>query len=159
MRLSPLHIGSEMILEPGITLPNGAIVHIIVQVRNNKRDRWQTAKMRTVWKAAERQVRTGGHRRKIDPGIMFARIRTLSTAGIARLGQTFRVTTKAKAGRDQLTRQVCAGKGMGTRVRANPMRRTGEQRQIIWLARMGDRDSIGKERASVCQRGEIGSAA
>ena len=74
------------------------------------------------------------------------------TGGGAGAGQVLRITGERLSGREQLGAEVRGGTPVDrTRIGGQPEGVTGEQRQVIGLARMGDREGLGHQRAVVGQ--------
>lgn len=72
-----LNITINVLLQPGIALRDGSVMHIVIEVRDDERERRQRREIRG--EAGERLIGCGGNVGEIDPGRVLARIGPGST--------------------------------------------------------------------------------
>ena len=72
MSLGKLDVGAHVLLQPGVPLGDGAVMHIVIKVRNDEGERGQRVEVRG--EAGERLVRGCGDVAEIDPGRMLPRV-------------------------------------------------------------------------------------
>ena len=70
--LRKLDVPVQVLFEPGITLRDRAVMHIVVEIRNDESERGQCVEVSR--ETRERLVGGCGHVGEIDPGRMFLRI-------------------------------------------------------------------------------------
>lgn len=68
MCLRKLNVAVDVLLQPGISLCDGPIMHVVIQVRNHKGKLRQSGEIRR--KTGKRLVRASGNIREIDPWTM-----------------------------------------------------------------------------------------
>lgn len=143
--LRKLNVAINMLLQPCIALGDGAVMHIVVQIRIDDGHGGQVRKVR--WEAGERLVRGGRYIGEVYPRSMFFRV----SAGGANRGsgsrQVFRKAGESLACRRQFTGQVFRGEGMRAGVIRNALVRPGEQIKVIGLAGMLNGKRLSEQRA------------
>src|SRR6476619_445931 len=70
--LCPGGVGGQVVVQPGITLGDGPVVHVVVEIWDDKRDGWQARVVRA-WREGRERHRVGGrHIGEVHPRGTFA---------------------------------------------------------------------------------------
>ena len=72
VRFDKLDIGAKIILKPGVSLRDGAIMHVVIEIRNDEGDRRQGSEVSR--KTRKGLVAGAGHIGEIHPRVVLARV-------------------------------------------------------------------------------------
>ena len=143
----PVRVTADVGAQPGIAFCDAAVVHVIAQVRDHEGDRRQPREG-SGRKAGEGQADRAGHVAEVCPWHVLACVFARRADRRSRAGQVLRVTGEALARLDQVSRQVRRGEPVRAAVIGYALGTAGEQRQVVRLARVGDRVGAGEQRTA-----------
>src|SRR6185312_13416442 len=96
--LRPGRVGGDVGLEPAVGGGDGAVVHVVVQVRDDERERRQARVVRGARERGERQRVRGRHVGEVDPRRVLAGVLAGGAGGRAGRGQALGVALEGVAG-------------------------------------------------------------
>jgi hypothetical protein len=132
----PAGVAVEVLLHPAVTSADGAVVHAVAHVRAHKRHGRQFAIV--AWEGAERPVNACWQVGEVNPRVVLALVAPRHASGEAHVGQGLGISGEAESSRSELMAQIFdLREPLRAGIASHALGRSGEQRNIVWLAGMG----------------------
>ena len=151
--LGPVDVRAEVRLQPGVALGDGAVVHVVVEVGDDERDRRERAEVGR--EAGQRLVGGGREVREVHPGAVLADVLPLLQPVKPARRQPLAVAGEAEARGAQLAAEVRPGERVRAGVVGDALGGSGEQREVVRLAGVGHGVGLGEVGVLLRQRVDV----